>query len=399
MATKDSKFNDRVEAAADIKKLPFKVATNILLGIAILSVIGRVGLKIHHRRSFLADDYILFFGTACLIAGTAVLFYQLDTLYLGPAIQADPELVFYLDAHDLNELIYNEIKYLDTFFSLLWTATFSVKFSFLAFFWKLVNAAENLRIFYRVTIVCTFIAWGFIICQPFIICPYFGWRSVKCYQQPNTRLYNALIITGTVLDIITDLMIVIIPILVLRRSPLKSRQKVAVGTFLSLSTVMIIVSITRSTKIHGPPNVPINVTWAIFWTHIEASVAIIMVSLTAFRTIFNQKKQERAQQERMRRVNSWRLFASFRRKPRTDSDDEITALPQVPRATMTGLRTFIRGSNRSEASSTVAASQGMSFKSTLRSNVTSNDDSMSITALPQVHETDTEPWMTRPDWV
>lgn len=86
-------------------------------------------------------------------------------------------MLLYLDEHELRELIYDDVKFMDIFFTLLWTATFSVKFSFLAFFRKLVNVAQNLRIFYWATIVCTFIAWGFIISEPFIICPHFGWKS------------------------------------------------------------------------------------------------------------------------------------------------------------------------------------------------------------------------------
>src|SRR4051794_10310411 len=111
-----------------------QIATNIFFSIAILSVIGRVGLKIYHRRNFRPDDYIMFFGTASLITATGVLYSQFDNLYLGPALQADPSLILELDADDINNLINNEITSVDTFYPLLWTCIFSVKFSFLAFF-------------------------------------------------------------------------------------------------------------------------------------------------------------------------------------------------------------------------------------------------------------------------
>ena len=164
----------------------------------------------------------MFFGTACLITATGVLYSHFDTLYLGPALQADPSLILYLDGNEINQLVHGEIISVDTFYPLLWTCIFSVKFSFLAFFKQLVDAMHSLRLYYRITIIFTVLVWGYVVCTPFIICPYFGWSSgkrisldmhtypyagaVQCFQNPNTRLYVGLIVSGTVLDIITDLM-------------------------------------------------------------------------------------------------------------------------------------------------------------------------------------------------
>jgi len=165
----------------------------------------------------------MFFGTAALITATGVLYSQFDNLYLGPALQADPSLILELDAEDINDLINNEIVSVDTFYPLLWTCIFSVKFSFLAFFKQMVDAMESLKIYYRATIVMTGLVWGFVVCTPFIICPYFKWDSgehritrggklfphsciVQCFQNPNTKLYVLLISLGTAFDILTDLM-------------------------------------------------------------------------------------------------------------------------------------------------------------------------------------------------
>jgi len=166
-----------------------QIATNILFGFAILSVIGRIGLKVHHRRNFRPDDYIMFFGTAALITATGVLYSQFDNLYLGPALQADPSLILELDAEDINDLINNEIVSVDTFYPLLWTCIFSVKFSFLAFFKQMVDAMESLKIYYRATIVMTGLVWGFVVCTPFIICPYFKWDSGKHRITRGTRFF------------------------------------------------------------------------------------------------------------------------------------------------------------------------------------------------------------------
>ncbi|KAF2197974.1 hypothetical protein GQ43DRAFT_494580 [Delitschia confertaspora ATCC 74209] len=387
-------FNEKEDAVATIKKLQFKTATTILFGIALLSVIARVVLKLLHRRKFSLDDYILFVGTACLIAGTGVLFYDFEYLYLGPAIQADPTLMSQLDSDSLRMLVNNEIKHLDAFFPLLWTTIFCVKFSFLAFFRSLIDNMKTITIYYRVTIALSVVSWAYIFCEPFIICPHSGAASVSCFQSPNTQLYAALIGTGTVMDSLTDLLIVSIPILILRRTRLKLRQRVAVGAFLCLSICMVIISIIRSSKIYGPPGVPIDTTWVIFWVHIEASSAVVMVSLTAFRTIFNQKKEERDRRERLKRPsNSWRKLASFRRKKPETTQATDNVLPSVPRATLTGLRTFIGGHNHIASLDTPSAAPSAFL------DLESNEE-LAITALPHPQtELDGESWPTKPEWV
>jgi hypothetical protein len=134
--------------------------------------------------------------------------------------------------------------------------------------------------------------------------------------------------------------VVSIPILVLRQSKMKLRQKVAVGCFLCLSLVMIAMALVRVTKMPG--FTAIDTPYEIFWQYMKASIAILMASLTAYRTMFVLQKEKRMHQERMKRPSySWRRWAYRKR-----SNDEEMDLPEVPRATLTGMRTFINGNNR-----------------------------------------------------
>lgn len=88
---------------------------------------------------------------------------------------------------------------------------------------------------------------------------------------------------------------------------------------------------------------PYDVIWADFWLQIEACVGILMVSITAFRTIFviNATK---ANQERVARpwYSSTVERLRGRRQPNL-GDPEVGRLPTIPPAAMTSIRTFNAG--------------------------------------------------------
>ncbi|KAK8076215.1 Integral membrane protein [Apiospora phragmitis] len=122
---------------------------------------------------------------------------------------------------------------------------------------------------------------------------------------------------------------------------------------------MVALAITRASKINGAAGV--DVPWEFFWQFMEASVAVLMGSLTVFRTLLSSKTG--SSDERGRPVAAppggpwpharpaYYVFSSLgRRKRRADAADlEATkngGIPEVPGATMTGLRTFIRRHDR-----------------------------------------------------
>jgi hypothetical protein len=173
----------------------------------------------------------------------------------------------------------------------------------------------------------------------------------------------------TALDAITDLMstcirskvpskmlnyakVVSIPILVLRQSKMKLRQKATIGSFLCLSLVMISTAIVRVSKMPGPN--AIDTPYEIFWQYMEASIAILMASLTAYRTMFVLTKEKKLHQERLKRPSySWRNWGR-QKKPRDEEED----LPDIPRATLTGMRTFIKENNRGDSDDCGKGSNG-----------------------------------------
>ncbi len=100
-----------------------------------------------------------------------------DNLYLSTAIRLDQTIVFRLGSDRLNALVNTAVQTNHSFLILAWTATFLVKFSFLAFFRQLIWNVAGMRRYYWVVVGLTVLAWMFLITEPFILCSQFGFDS------------------------------------------------------------------------------------------------------------------------------------------------------------------------------------------------------------------------------
>ena len=109
---------------------------------------------------------------------------------------------------------------------------------------------------------------------------------------------------------------------------------------------------TIGETIDGNTGTTVDVQWNVFWQLVEASVAVTVVSLTAFRSLYNMKTLQQEQKNK-KSHEPWsysyrkRLFS--RRKVRKVDEfgdtiqDEHYSLPSIPGATLTGMRTIIGG--------------------------------------------------------
>lgn len=146
-------------------------------------------------------------------------------------------------------------------------------------------------------------------------------------------------------------LVLVIPFVQLWRVQISLRQKFILGTSLSLSIFMIIIAIIRISKTHidNP-----NLMWMTFWHQFEASIAVIMVSSSAFRSFFVTRESRRREiQNRhlhwyMSKKNRVAATAAKQWRKFRSKDEEMNQLPEIPRGTMTGMRTFIREAGTEE---------------------------------------------------
>ncbi|KAJ8131069.1 hypothetical protein O1611_g2555 [Lasiodiplodia mahajangana] len=351
-----------VEPPALIDLHTFEVALGALIGFALFCFVARIAIRLIYQKRLRLDDAFLLVAAASLIAATGVLYHISSYFYLSSAVPLNSQVTPYTTTN-FSLLLDFQTK-VRIYLALTWTTPYAIKGCFLAFMRPLVwHISRGVNWYYWFIVGFCIISWAFAMAEPNIICPYFGADAVKCIVSLGTNIVAfQLTVIVNVLDILSDIMVVSIPIIVLRNSLLSRSTKFGVATFLCLSIFMAIIAIIRLSgyyyKGYG------NSVWEFFWQQVECAVAVTTASITAFRTLFvKQQRHDRfgatdSQEPSLFRRFLMRFNALAREqpdeKPTLTSDSWISKLPQVPSPILTGIRTFIHRNGRSRNEVSVA---------------------------------------------
>lgn len=149
----------------------------------------------------------------------------------------------------------------------------------------------------------------------------------------------------TVMDILTDFIVISFPIAMLWQVNITARQKAGIGFWLCLSFVMVIIAVVRIAGIKLPGG-NVDIVWLAFWEQQESSISVIMVSMSAFRSLFVESTATPAPRRNHKySANNWRrrLVRRALGSGNGNGDAERSmGLPQIPRATLTGMSETIR---------------------------------------------------------
>jgi hypothetical protein len=189
------------------------------------------------------------------------------------------------------------------------------------------------------------------------------------------------------MDISTDLLVLSFPPLLLWRVRITPRQKLGLTISLCLSAAMIIVAIVRMAGIQLPGGTP-DIVWLAFWQQQECSIAVTMVSASAFRSFFCAKDQNsgfarRRGQKSPRYITPTSYRKRYFKKASADEDEtelgHDNGLPTIPGATLQGMQTVIRESRMSRlwpSSGGMVRLGGDDSEFASRTNISSNGRSM-----------------------
>ncbi|PYI01174.1 hypothetical protein BO78DRAFT_391341 [Aspergillus sclerotiicarbonarius CBS 121057] len=340
-----------------ITQSQYAIAIGVFFGIAVLSFLGRIFIRLFTRRRLYLDDGLLSFAFATLLAGTVLGYLRAYTIYTElAALEGDITAILVigsnLSAHG------QDFGYNIAFIGLLWTTVFAVKWCYLAFFHPLLVGMSRWFIFYyRFTIGLSLVSWilsAFV--APIVPCPYTGMKAVlKCF--PTLPVSNstmlAMIWLPPILDALTDLMIISIPIRLLYKVQVRTLTKIGLGCFLCLSIFMCACSIIRTagTWYHGFLDYP----WQVFWLHLEGCIGVTMGSITVYRsTLIGSSEVSTAFKKYLTRIKDAVLGSSSDASAppgaETRTQTRQFGLPSIPQPTISGLRTWFGRSKREPAS-------------------------------------------------
>ena len=129
--------------------------------------------------------------------------------------------------------------------------------------------------------------------------------------------------------------VVSIPVIILWQVRMRLTQKLGIGVFLCLSICMIMIAAVRLSRIENTVSI-----WQYMWLQIEACVAVIMVALTAFRSVFSDNQKVEARRER--RWYSSAVARNLKRRERGRGDGVERSWPALLPAAFLGERTNAR---------------------------------------------------------
>ena len=153
----------------------------------------------------------------------------------------------------------------------------------------------------------------------------------------------------TVMDVITDILVVSFPVALLWKVRINAYQKFGLAVSLCLSLVMAVIAIVRISGIKLAGGA-VDIVWIAFWQQQECSIAVIMVSVSAFRTLFIANASNSPSPKSPGSPNLWKKRILRDRSDSIYNGNQGNDLQKIPRATLTGMRTMIQRAGLSTVS-------------------------------------------------
>ncbi|PYH90486.1 hypothetical protein BO71DRAFT_462274 [Aspergillus ellipticus CBS 707.79] len=338
-----------------ITLLQYKIVTGVFFGIAVLSFLGRIFIRLFTRRRLYIDDGFLSFAFATLCGGTVLGYLRIYIVYLQFAVLQGDMAATAIVASDPGEHA-KQFAYNLAYIVLLWTTVFAVKWCYLAFFHPLlVGMSRRFVFYYRFTIGLSVVSWILSVAvAPVIPCPYMGMAAVmKCF--PTLPVSNSTMLAmfwiPPILDALTDLMIISIPLRLLYKVQVRKLTKIGLACFLCLSIFMCVCSIIRTagTYYHGVLDYP----WQVFWLHLEGCIGVTMGSITVYRsTLIGSNEVSGLFKKYITRIKDAMRGSSASDATPQQPGEESKAqthtfgLPSIPQPTISGLRTWFGRSKK-----------------------------------------------------
>ncbi|KAK4168393.1 hypothetical protein QBC43DRAFT_310179 [Cladorrhinum sp. PSN259] len=389
-------MTDSTSRAGRIPKEAFIGASSAFLAVCVLASFVRFYVRFWMIREFGWDDGFLIAGLCCLIAGLALLFVMIDSMYEteyllffhGPGSSPMPD-------DEIKRVLARALWYKKFWLAsatLLWMAICCAKFSFLALFKRLTEQVPRMNQYWWFCLVFNVVAMIYGVTPYGVSCPYErvstggenASDAVECAMGDSLRLAMAYMYSPSqmVLDSAGDLFILVIPCVLIWQIRVRFTQKLALGFTLCLTIIMIVITVVRITGLRwrGKP----DSVWETFFIIMAAEIGLSLVAVTAFRELYVSKTRHRRQADDGDNIRSFGWYGAksksvFRpwaakgtvttsssASNRTDGFENMEMGNgqfigyEVSGGTMTGLQTFVEANGRTVyLTNTIGTSKGL----------------------------------------
>jgi hypothetical protein len=250
-------------------------------------------MAIRWRRfsKFYEDDIFIYFALAETITMAILYHYAIPPMYLVDRVGAGLES----PGPDFTTQGAVFLKLQFALIIMFWSALWTVKFSFLLLLRRILFGTQGLMIYWWIVTVIVIMAYvGCIItqltsCEP--ISSYFVIGG--CQTDRDVFVSNLSLHYATAVDIISDVLIMALPIPMFWKLKVNLKQKIVLFSIFSLGVIVIIFAIVRVIETN-PLAGHVDPVWLAVWSMVESSVAVVVACLPALRFLFSDKDNSQA---------------------------------------------------------------------------------------------------------
>ncbi|KAL4899837.1 hypothetical protein BDW74DRAFT_183325 [Aspergillus multicolor] len=255
------------------------VITWVGAGLGVIFTVLRLAIRLSVMGRLLPDDYFILLALSFLIANAVLQTLQAPHLYYITFTPTGTDIVHHA-------LMYT--RYMFAIIGIFWSVLWSVKAAFLALFWAMTDHLPHYRRWWWAIVVfasgayagCWFAsAWT---CHP----PSTYFQFAKCTKDIDKRGAVISIVYSTVVDILTDVMIMGFALSIVWSTTISFHQKVGLGAVFSLGAIIIAFAIVRAINITGRSYS--DQAGLAVWGIAESSVSVIVGCLPPFKTFLSR---------------------------------------------------------------------------------------------------------------
>ncbi|OJJ42848.1 hypothetical protein ASPZODRAFT_1274109 [Penicilliopsis zonata CBS 506.65] len=261
-----------------------------MIALASIVVLARLALVLWKSRRLQVADGWLLLAWMCFLAMTVGYLVVTPVVYRVDAYEQG-EIGAWPDMLD-DALFMIQIFFANTM--LLWASLWSVKLSLLFLYRTLLQALPDQMKWWWMALGFIIITFIGAIVSNFTSCQSMhAWFTVgECDTHRDAVAEIASLYYSFAVDVLSDIMIMVLPLRLVLSLRLPPAQKLGVVTLFTLGIICVITAIVRVVQIgsRADNDSTPSSSWLAFWGILESGIAVMVGSLPAFAIVYRQTK-------------------------------------------------------------------------------------------------------------
>ncbi|EED13966.1 conserved hypothetical protein [Talaromyces stipitatus ATCC 10500] len=251
--------------------------------VSFLFVLFRIVVRYGSFRRLYLDDFFVLLAWSIMLTTAIIWQIQGQVLYEIYAISAGTQSY----TPDTLPKFLKFMRFIAPLTILFYSSLWCVKFSFLAFFFRLGSKIQSHRIWWYVVLAVTAAVWISSVADIDYKCSLGGLEDIliQCSDLRHVQYENRTFWANCAGDVITDLLILSIPVLMLWNIRISIGKKLILLAVFSATILIMAVAIIR-VVINIDLDRSVDISWLYFWSFIEMGTAIIISCIASFRQLF-----------------------------------------------------------------------------------------------------------------